>query len=151
MWQLTFKEVMAHAQKRHGKRLSKNEVKAYRTTYQSMEPWKKSVALCYLTGIDVLASPETAIGMFRGIFHQNPTNNKVWYWRSSGKVNIATHDIVQFLEHVSCHGFSDENYGRAVRIAGHGLFHSPAGILVFELPDALKSSSSTSSSQGGDV
>lgn len=145
MWRLTFKEVMTNAKKRHGARLTKSDIQNRRTTYQSLDPWAKSVALCYLIGIDDMATPETAVNMFRGIFHQDPISENLWRLQTWGEMDMAAKDVVEFLKHITDYGNPEDFFGRAVRIAGHGLFHSPAGILVFELPLELKSNSDNAS------
>lgn len=153
MWRLTFKEVMTNAKKRHGTRLTKSDIQNRRTVYQSLDPWAKSVALCYLIGIDDMATPETAVNMFRGIFHQDPISENLWRLHTWGDEDMAAKDVVEFLKHITDYGNPEDFFGRAVRIAGHGLFHSPAGILVFALPSELKSSSvnASSSSIEGDA
>jgi hypothetical protein len=147
-----FNDMMSLNESHFGEQLSKEEIQAHKAIYQGMDPQEKLIALCYLTGISPVASPETAVEMYRGVIFQDPSDTDLWHLKNMGEADVPEGATYEFLKHVHDYGNPEKFFGHAILVADHFLFHSPFGILIFEDAPEQKSNdgnASNSSSEGG--
>ena len=148
----TFNEMMSLIAHLCGEQLSNDEIEAHKDVFQRMDPKGKLIAICYLTGINPVASPATALEMYRGVIYQNQSDTDFWHMKNMGEVEVPVDTVVKFMKHVHEYGNPKNLFGRAIPVADHSLFHSPFGILIFEDAPDQKSNdgnASNSSSEGG--